>query len=202
MTAITFEALLRQAVQKNIVIDNGRESLVWLSTEAKKLKSVTSASLIREADKSELVNYNQIISGNLYCFYYDPKHKDTLPYYDRFPCIFPVSKTNDGFYGINLHYLPYLERAKLMDALYGLQNSARVNRRKKIQFSYGILKSAAELKPFKPCFKRYLNSHVKSRFFKIPYEAWNIAAFLPTHQFEKASVSKVWDDSFRKIYKE
>ena len=200
MAAITFEKLLQQAAKQNIITSNGKESLQWLSNEAKKLSTVTSTTLIREAEKSELVNYNQIISGRLYCFYYDPKHKDTLPYYDRFPCIFPVSKTNDGFYGINLHYLPYVERAKLMDALYSLDNNARVNRNKKVQFSYGILNSAAKLKALKPCFKRYLNSHVKSRFFKIPYEAWNIAAFLPTHEFEKASASKVWDDSFKKIH--
>jgi hypothetical protein len=43
--------------------------------------------------------------GNMYLFSYDPKHKDTLPYYDRFPLIFPINKAKGGFLGITMHYL-------------------------------------------------------------------------------------------------
>ena len=35
--------------------------------------------------------------GNLYMFFYDPKHKKTLPYYDKFPMVFPFATTEDGF---------------------------------------------------------------------------------------------------------
>ena len=40
--------------------------------------------------------------GNMYMFFYDPKTKDKLPYYDRFPLVFPFRKTENGFMGLNL----------------------------------------------------------------------------------------------------
>lgn len=89
-----------------------------------------------------------------------------------------------------------------MDALYDLENNARIANNKKLQLNYGILKSASELKYFKPCFKHYLKDHVRSKLFKINYKDWNSAAFLPVHDFEKASASKVWQDSFNKIMKD
>ena len=55
----------------------------------------------------------KIIPGHLYLFMYDPKLKKTLPYYDRFPLVFPYAKTPDGFIGLNMHYLPYGLRIRL-----------------------------------------------------------------------------------------
>jgi hypothetical protein len=48
---------------------------------------------------------------------------------------------------------------------------------------------------FKPCFKRYLTANVKSRFARVPASEWEIATFLPTASFEKASKTTVWKDS-------
>ena len=44
---------------------------------------------------------NQLMPGYMDAFYYDPKHKATLPYYDKFPLIFPLSVGKDFFIGIN-----------------------------------------------------------------------------------------------------
>ena len=43
--------------------------------------------------------------GVMNLFGYDPKFKETLPLYDRFPLIFPLEPAKGGFYGINFHYL-------------------------------------------------------------------------------------------------
>ena len=51
---------------------------------------------------------NRIVPGEMYLFFYDPKFKNVLPYYDRMPLVLPFRVVNDGFYGINLHYLPYI----------------------------------------------------------------------------------------------
>lgn len=199
MVATTFQKLLSDAQRAGVVTTRGKESLQYLSTVAKTLATVSSATIIREADKSELVTMSQIASGKMYFFYYDPKYKEELPYFDRFPCIFPVNHYKGGFLGLNLHYLPYQERAQLMDALYDVENSPKYPRNKKLQISYGILKATTEMDLYKPCIKRYLNNHVRSRFFKIDYEAWNIAAFLPIADFEKASETEVWAESRAKM---
>ena len=48
-------------------------------------------------------------------FFYDPKFKKTLPYYDTFPLVLPLETYNDGFLGINMHYLPIPLRVNLLD---------------------------------------------------------------------------------------
>ena len=52
----------------------------WLKTKVKDLKP-TSDALMR--DKNRLKNTSMI--GKMYFYFYDPKTKDTMPYYDRFP---------------------------------------------------------------------------------------------------------------------
>jgi len=133
----------------------------------------------------------------MYLFNYDPKTKAELPYYDRYPLIFPVQGAPGGFYGINMHYLPYTLRAKLMDALYELSNNKRYDENTKLRLSYEVLKGASKYKLFKPTFKRYLSGHVRSRFVEISSSEWDIALFLPLESFAKASKSSVWADSRR-----
>ena len=43
--------------------------------------------------------------GVMNLFGYDPKFKETLPLYDRFPLILPLDAAKGGFYGLNFHYL-------------------------------------------------------------------------------------------------
>ena len=136
--------------------------------------------------------------GEMYFFQYDPKGKETLPYYDRFPLIFPINKAKGGFIGLNMHYLPPQLRAQLMDALYTLASDDKYNEDTKLELSYDILAKAAQFRNFKPCVKRYLTKHVRSRFIKIEASEWDIALFLPVSQFEKQGVRRVWADS-RKI---
>ena len=140
---------------------------------------------------------NRVSMGKMYLFNYDPKTKDTLPYYDRYPLIFPVQGAPGGFYGINMHYLPYVLRAKLMDALYDLSSNKRYDENTKLRLSYEILKGASKYKAFKPTFKRYLSSHVRSRFIEISSSEWDVALFLPLESFAKASKTSVWADSRR-----
>ncbi len=55
------------------------------------------------------------------------------------------------------------------------------------------------MKYFKPCVKHYLNDHVRSRFAKVPAPEWEIATFLPTQDFAKASTGSVYAASRRAI---
>lgn len=169
MVAILFQDLLKKAVQSNVIISNGRESLKWLSKEARKL-STDSNQLFRDEGitKNELVNWNQLTVGKMYIFYYDSKlfKEGKLKYFDRVPCIFPLGATKTHMIGLNLHYLDYANRAKFLDALYSIENNAKLTKNKKLKLTYGLLKSTASLKYFKPCIKKYLISHIKSRFLR------------------------------------
>lgn len=142
---------------------------------------------------------SRFLLGNMYLFAYDPKHKDTLPYYDRFPLIFPINKAKGGFLGINMHYLPPILRAKLMDQLYTVLSNKRYDDTTRINASYKILNGAAKFKEFAPCVKHYLNAHVRTKPAYINPTEWDIALFLPTQKFVGATATQVYADSRRMI---
>lgn len=138
--------------------------------------------------------------GRLCMFFYDPKTKDDLPYYDRFPLVIPIELYSDGFLGLNLHYLPAGYRAILMDNLYNTVYKNKMNdEKKRIRISYGMMNTISKNRYYAPCVKRYLYSHQKSRIYVLDPQDWNIALFLPTERFAKASKKRVHQESMQKI---
>lgn len=196
--ATTFENILKRANQQGVVGKKSEESVAWFRKSIR--KSAVNPSRIMREEKDNLVNsWTNVGIGRIYFAYYDPKHKKTLPYYDTFPLIIPIERYKDGILGLNLHYLPPILRAKLLDALYSTLNNDKFDETTKMKLSYGILKSVSSSPWYKPCIKRYLGSHFRSRFVKVPSENWTSAVFLPTESFEKASSKSVWADSRKKI---
>ena len=191
MVSKVFDEILAKGVRSGQIPARTQQSRDWFRTAAKKTK-VTPESVIR----SERTRFkNRVTMGKMYLFNYDPKHKATLPYYDRYPLIFPVQKADGGFYGINMHYLPHVLRARLMDALYSLSSNRRYDEKTRLKLSYNILNSVTKYKAFKPTFKRYLTNHVRSRFIEISSSEWDIALMMPLQKFAKASAGEVWRDS-------
>lgn len=192
-----FDNVLRQGIRQGIVPARTKFAREWYRSAAEDLykRRVSSDVLLR--DETRLVD--NIIYGYMYGFVYDPKNKQTLPYYDTFPLIFPVEFHQDGFLGINFHYLPTILRAKLMDALYTTISNRKYDDTTKIRISYDILKSVSKFNAFKPTLKKYLRTHIRSNFLQIASKEWDIALFLPTENFKKASKQQVWADSRRKI---
>ena len=86
-----------------------------------------------------------------------------------------------------------------MDALYGTRTNSRYDDTTKLRISYNILKSAAKFRYFEPCVKQYLYTQMKSQFFYIEPEEWDVALFLPLERFQKASKTQVFADSRKKI---
>ena len=195
--SIIFDSIITQGVRAGQIPARTDKARDWYRNTARKIKTINEKTFI-SADRERLRSSNPII-GSMYMFFYDPKHKDTLPYYDRFPLIFPFRKVKGGFYGINLHYLPLQLRARLMDGLYEYANNPRYDETTKIKMNYQLLSSVATLKFFKPCVKHYLNDHVKSKFMYVYPSEWDIALFLPTERFVKSQKKAIWQDSLNTI---
>lgn len=168
------------------------DSTQWYREKASEVRSVSPGKII-----TDNTHYNRttVKPGYMYLFGYNPKLKDELPYYDRFPLIFPFKSDTDGFLAMNLHYIAPMYRARLMDALYPLVNNMKFDETTRLRASYNLLNSAAKYKYFKPCVKKYLTDHVKTKFLLIPANEWDIALFLPLQRFQKASVNQVYKDS-------
>ena len=99
--------------------------------------------------------------GRLNMFFYDPKYKKTLPYYDTFPLVLPLEKYTDGFLGINLHYLPMNLRIRLLDRLVDYSNNTKFDESTRLAVDYSKLKN---INLIKPTLKRYLAGRVKHSF--------------------------------------
>jgi hypothetical protein len=142
---------------------------------------------------------SDITIGRMYMFLYDAKTKDKLPYYDQFPLVLPFSPTGDGFIGLNLHYLPYDYRIKLLSKLMEFQSSKTLSESTRLNFSWQLISGVSRYKAAAPCVKRYLYSHVFSAFRLVPAPEWATAAMLPLERFTGSDKFRVWADSLAKI---
>jgi hypothetical protein len=140
-------------------------------------------------------------SGQMCLYMYDAKTKAKLPYWDKFPLVFLIEAYDDGFLGLNLHYLPLTLRAQLFYNLMGLASSSKFTDQTKLRLSCDILSALSQFKPAMPCIKRYLLSHIKSQVLYIAATDWEFAMYLPVQRFQKKSDQKVWSDSRKRINK-
>ena len=143
----------------------------------------------------------KIIPGHLYLFMYDPKLKKTLPYYDRFPLVFPYAKTPDGFIGLNMHYLPYGLRIRLLDSLLTFKTNNRMDETTRLKYSWQLIDGMSRFKAAQPCIKQYLGGHVKTQFRKVNSEDWATAMLLPVEKFVGATKQQIWAESQKIIRK-
>jgi len=162
-----------------------RKSVDWFRN---KVSDLSLGGLNRRAllHNKDIVTKEMPLVGRMGVFYYDPKHKDTLPYYDRFPLVIMIGPAKGGFYGLNLHYLPPILRARFLDRLLDFTDD------NSFDVTYKMLKATASLRYFQPCYKHYLDKHMRSTFGTINPLEWETAAFLPIADFRKSSKREVW----------
>ena len=175
-------------VQTVVDAAGGRpKSTQWYKDKIKEFGKPGAMDLIRDGKRANIPFY-----GRLNMFFYDPKHKKTLPYYDTFPLVLPLEFYSDGFLGINFHYLPIPLRIKLLDGLVDYSNNNNFDESTRLVVDYSKLKS---LNIIKPTLHRYLAGQTKSQFRRIDADEFTVAALLPVQRFKKASAAEVWKDS-------
>jgi len=176
--------------QVNMNAGDVRKSYNWYREQVSNLgKNISGTQLLRNEKLT-----SRIRPGEMYLFMYDPKLKLELPYYDAVPLVLPFKIVKGGFLGINLHYLPYLARYKLLGELSKLTLDKTINENTRIQISWQILNSSSKYLAATACVKHYLNDHLRSRFLKINYTDWVTASMLPVENFKKVKKEKVWQD--------
>ena len=186
---------LELAAFRNQITPRTKESRAWFLKKARAIRGISREELMKEEPIS---SSGRRIIGYMQMFFYDPKHKETLPYYDTFPLVIVVKPAKSGFLGLNLHYLPPILRAKFLDALMDNVTSKKSDDAK-FDLTVRLLAGTSKLRYYEPCIKHYLNAHVKSKFAEVKAPEWEIATFLPTAQFQKASNTKVYADSRKMI---
>ena len=163
------------------------KSTAWYREKIKEFGQPGAMDLIRDGKRN-----NKPFYGKLNMFFYDPKHKKTLPYYDTFPLVLPLEKYPDGFLGINMHYLPIPLRIKLLYKLVDYSNNTKFDETTRLVVDYSKLKS---IRLIRPTIHKYLSGYTKSQFRRIDADEFTIATLLPVQRFKKASESEVWKES-------
>ena len=178
-----------QAVQK---ATKGRpKSTDWYRDKIKEFGTPRTLDLIRDGKQRTRPFY-----GRLNMFFYDPKLKAKLPYYDRFPLVLPLERYSDGFLGINFHYLPIPLRIRLLDRLVDFSSNTKFDESTKLNVNYTGVKN---IKLVKPTLHRYLSGRVKTDFRRIDADEFTVATLLPVQRFSKASAAEVYRDSRKMI---
>lgn len=129
--------------------------------------------------------------GEIILYKYDPKTKETLPYYDTNPLVLVIDFTPTGFTGINLHYIPPEVRRQLIKKMKAAKESSR-NGVDYIQKVLPMLSAIGGSKLFEHAYKKYLGSHVRSRIAVLGVSTWTITTNLPLQSFVGASTTKVY----------
>ena len=115
-----------------------------------------------------------------------------------FPLVFPYAKTEDGFIGLNMHYLPYNLRIRLLDSLLVFKTNNRMDETTRLKYSWQLIDGISRFKEAKPCIKQYLAGHVRTTFRKVDSSDWATAMLLPVERFVGDSKQAIWAES-RKI---
>lgn len=192
----TLFASLRKSLQDSGYPARSQKARVWFREQLRGLTGkISRKTLLNDPGLGRVQTPK---AGFMYMFVYDPKNKETLPYYDRFPLVILVEpdRAGTGFYGLNLHYIRPETRALFLDKLFDTMGSTDdVQDKTKLRIRYELISKAKRYREFKPCFKHYLFDHVKSRISLVKPPDWETAIFLPTEHFAKANKTKVWKES-------
>jgi len=173
---------------------NNDVSSRWYASEIRKLGRINPMNLVKKGDLKSV-----IFPGFMYLFSYMPRDKSELPYYDLFPLVMPFRRVEDGFYGINFHYMPYKLRILMLKQLNRYASDKKMTEKTRLRFNYETLESARRLRPAKNAVKKYLYSNIRTRLRKIPSSDWIIASQLPVQIFRKMKMEQVWIKERRKM---
>ena len=154
-----------------------RKSVDWYRKNVADLSNrITAAALMRSGKLNGIPS-----KGRLNFFFYDPKYKQVLPLYDRFPLVLPLETIPGGFMGLNFHYIRPVQRVSLLNNLQrfatgGMKPSTRIDA------TYDGIKN---VRIAKNTIKKYLYGHVRSSFLRVDFDEAALAVMLPVQQFKK-----------------
>tara|TARA_B100001939_G_scaffold347907_1_gene371253 strand:- start:1845 stop:2429 length:585 start_codon:yes stop_codon:yes gene_type:complete len=172
-----------------------KESLTWFRNRVRRIRT-NSEQFYKQSD---LQKSRRFLEGRMFTFFYDPKTKDKLPYYDTFPCVMIVETYGSGFLGLNIHYLPPRIRIRFLEKLFEYTNNEEFDETTRIRITWNLLSSVTKLRASKAAVKRYLYSHVEGSALLVEPKYWDIVSFLPTASFSGASMVDIYRDTRNKI---
>lgn len=177
---------LREDLKRTGLIGKTKDAADWLLQKAREAVGLdyshrTRKSILRNTDHER----SRTLLGEMYFYGYEAKYAATLPYYDKFPLVIPIEKYNNGFLGMNLHYLIPPERAILLNAMSAHLTNKNYDTSTRYRMSYQTIVGASKLGRAKPTIHRYLYSQVRTKFIYVHPSEWDAAIYLPAAKWSK-----------------
>lgn len=206
--ASVFQELLARSIDEKLYPELTQESIEWMRKASNNVKSSKSSIRGELLSEASFIKSSGITIGKPVVFQYYATTDKKLKYWDAFPVVIPIERYDDGFLGLNVHYLEPSIRAYLLDKIYVFRNPSEVGKSSpkleykkdvRLDIDYNILDSVGLYRYIKPTIHRYVNKGFKSRILEIPIQGWTTVMFLPVQDFRKASQVEVWRESAAKI---
>lgn len=159
-----------------------KELSEWLLQKAAEAKSpVTARKHIVSMDHR---GRSTTMIGKLYFFKYDPLWKHKLVEYDKFPMCMPIERYNNGFLGLNLHYLSVGARISLLTDLTSFASDGKMDENTRFLVNWNKIKGFSNLYSASlPCVHRYIFNNVRSKFIEIYPDEYSKAVQLPVEDW-------------------
>ena len=127
---------------------------------------------------------NRVREFRFNMFFYDPKpeQKKNLPYFDMFPLVFPLRRLDDGFTGINVHYLPPAFREDFYNIFSRFATNDDIDEKTLYRATWSKI---SRFKVMRPLIRKYTYKSVRSRFLTLNATELPIALLLPLQRFVK-----------------
>ena len=204
-TAIEVEKLkgkgakgLNKQQRAMMMINDFRASMRAVSKSRPKEKSQEwFMKTIKDGVKGHQVVKPQV--GRIYTYAHNPKYRDSLPFFDRYPLIiclgFGTSKAgNEIMLGLNLHYAPPKARQQFLEALLRQYASTpTLSNKTRLKIKWSDVKG---MRGADHMIKAYLPGHIQTKLIEIAPKDWSTVVYLPTYQFmskdKKYDARKVW----------
>lgn len=152
--------------------------------------------VIKKSVRGHKVQMPQV--GRIYAYVYDAKHKDTLPYWDKFPLMiylgsYTAKNGNKLLLGLNLHYIPPKARQEFLEELLVNANTDTITNKTRLKINWSKVKN---MKGADQMIKAYLPNHIKGSMTEVKPADWVNVIFMPLQQFmskgKRFSSRKVW----------
>ena len=159
----------------------------WFEEKALSVKTASARNVLLAADKRYADINNQFVGG-MYFFRYDPKHRLTLPLFDKYPLAIVIERYNDGFLGLNMHYLSKGQRKSavaLMNEFYDKKKpfTGTTTGRGLTNWELLINSSTGVESMANKSVHRYLYKQCRSQFIRINKDEYDKAIQLPIDEW-------------------
>ena len=183
---------------KDIVVaagDEERSARWYVQAVQQYARGVNSFQEVVRSDLGEAARTLDV--GKMYMFSYDPKWKETLPYYDTVPLVIITEPTATGFSGINLHYLAPMLRANLLDKLLPADGGT-IDNKSTLRSAWSFVKNFSRFPEVRGSVKKYLSQNITGRMIEVDPQHWKSAIFLPVQKFVGANERYVYKQTMDK----